>query len=125
MGLTVEIYRFPHGDCTNGGISTGHNRLCIVNIDGPTKPNDGAPAALLVKGNVPGSAKVIPAVEVDGAWVAYDDPNRVGPMFGGNIADSSDSRWNTAVGRITGAWGAPVHIHDRYETQAQYDALSR
>lgn len=38
----------------------------------------------------------------------------VGPMSGGNKAYSSDSRCK----RI-------YHIHDRFETQAQYEALSR
>lgn len=38
----------------------------------------------------------------------------VGPMFGGNLAYSSDSRCRKVY-----------FIHDRFETQQQYDTLSR
>lgn len=41
--------------------------------------------------------------------------NLLGPMFGGQFIYSSDSRFPS---------DQPIHIHDRFETQAQYDRLS-
>ena len=47
---------------------------------------------------------------------------KVGPMFGGNFAYTSDGIWADMLGERT---GRPLPIHDRFETQDQYDALSR
>lgn len=48
-------------------------------------------------------------------------PNKKGiTMDGGNFAYSSDSRFQ----KITGSWN-PIPIHDRVETQEEYDNLSR
>jgi hypothetical protein len=44
---------------------------------------------------------------------------KLGPMMGGNLAYTPDSRWSKAVG----FYGA-VPIHDRYETSQQYKELS-
>lgn len=41
-------------------------------------------------------------------------------VAGGNILYTSDGRWK----KITGC-DYPLTIHDRYETQEQYDILSR
>lgn len=46
--------------------------------------------------------------------------NMVGGMYGGNVLYTSDSRWE----KITKC-DYPLAIHDRYETQEQYEALSR
>lgn len=46
--------------------------------------------------------------------------NMLGGMSGGNLLYSCDSRWS----EITGC-DYPLSIHDRYETQEQYDMLSR
>lgn len=46
--------------------------------------------------------------------------NMLGGMSGGNLLYTSDSRWK----EITGC-DYPLSIHDRYETQEQYDMLSR
>jgi hypothetical protein len=80
---------------------------------------------------VPGSLKLVPAVRVGGEWprtyVAKGSDDLCGPMFGGNYADTSDSRFGEAMERTvkgTRFFGA-VPIHDRYETWAQYESLSR
>jgi hypothetical protein len=114
MGLNVSVYKFPLGDCTLKGISGGDTRdLCLVNVDGPTSPREGVPAAMLVKGNMPGMVKIVPAL--------LDDKQRYSPdprwcMMGGNYAATSDSRFHEAVRKITGgeSYGA-VPIHDRIE----------
>lgn len=106
MGLLVYVYKSSLGDCTNGGITSKANEICITNIDGPFEPSKDCPAALLVEGNVPNSAKIIPAdKKYKNKWL----------MDGGNIADCSDSRFCSAVAKLQNGISSPVAIHDRTE----------
>ena len=114
MGLLVEVFRASeHYDCTNKGISSRADRICLVNVEGPFTPNAQTPAAMLVKGNGPGVVKIVPAVRSEiGEYNA--DPRWC--MMGGNYGSTSDSRFHRAVEAITGhpSYGA-VPIHDRIE----------
>lgn len=115
MGLRVSIYTPSYGECSNGGYSARFNDLTIVNVDGPFNPTAAAPAALLVAGNLPNTARVVPA----------DSPTgMVGPMMGGCYVASCDGRWADAVIALTGTRTGAVALHDRYESQATYNALS-
>lgn len=107
MGLLVSVYRSPGLDCTNGGVSSTADTLCIVNIDGPFEPSDTHPAARLIRSG--GIARIIPEQPGEG----------VGPMFGGHFAATSDSRFSRAVG----FYGA-VPIHDRWESAELNRAMS-
>ena len=118
MGMTVSVYRWGLGECTNGGISARVGSLCVTNVEGPFNPGPALPAVELVQG--PGGK---------GHAILQDPrqrPGMVGPMFGGNYAETSDSRFQEALRKVTGArfYGA-VPIHDRWETPAEYEALSR
>ena len=106
MGLIVNVFRANRADCTNGGISSKFDSLCIVNIDGPFEPSERNPAAILVNGSY-GSKHIRPAKLVAGEWIADRDKWY---MAGGNFAATSDSRFSDAVG----FYGA-VSIHDRTE----------
>lgn len=113
MGLNVSVYKFPLGDCTLNGISKGVLSLCLVNVDGPSSPAFDQPAAMLVKGNMPGLVKIVPAAKHGEDW----RPITGWCMMGGNYAATSDSRFHEAVRKITGgeSYGA-VPIHDRIES---------
>lgn len=114
MGLTVSVYANPQGDCTGGGISSKVIQLCIVNITGPSQPDEDSPAAMMVAGNAPGLVKIVPASynEERNEWSSTPG----WAMMGGNYASTSDSRFHEAVKRFTGhpSYGA-VPIHDRIE----------
>lgn len=126
MGLRVSVYRNRNrhfnAECTNGGISAEALDLCIVNVDGPSEPNDESPAAMLVDWRPFGQeigrrmVKIVAAEKVDGQWRQLEQPTRNGPMFGGNYAGTSDSRFNEAIEKSLGTifYGA-VPIHDRFE----------
>lgn len=105
MGLTVYFYKNPLGDCTNGGVSSKFTEGVVVNVDGPSKPRDDAPAMLLVKGYAPGTVRIVPA-----------DVGTGRSMFGGNYAATSDSRFSEALEKLLGHrfYGA-VAVHDRFE----------
>jgi hypothetical protein len=137
MGLPIDVYRAPdYPDTTNGGVSGTHSRLIVVNVSGPFDPRDDMPAVILVAG--PRGCPIIVPAEYDPETKLWDTlrPGGVGPMHGGNIASSSDSRWHEAVRRlavknlpdgyegIAPAIPTGVAIHDRFETAEQYRALS-
>ena len=115
MGLAVGVFRSSMQDCTRNGISSKATDLCLVNVDGPSMPGCGIPAALLVKGNIEGTVKVVPAIiNGDGEYV----PTKAWVMMGGNFAYTSDSRFYKAVQVLVGAGAASygaVPIHDRIE----------
>jgi hypothetical protein len=119
MGMTVSVFRWDLGDCTNNGVSAVAGSLCVVNVSGPFNPSPALPAVELVEGPGGRGHAIIRPVEAK-------KPGMVGAMFGGNFGYSSDSRFSEAVQKLTGSrhYGA-VAIHDRYETPAEYEALSR
>lgn len=122
MGLRVSVYRDASGaDTTNGGISSEVERLTVVNVEGPFEPNADAPPVMLVKAGRNGDYPVLFRAERrDGDWIVRTRSSVVGPMFGGNYAASSDSRFSRAVGH----YGA-VPIHDRFESPELNEVLSR
>lgn len=104
--IGLSIYKFPLGDCTNGGVSSIADRIYMPCEDGPIHASKVEQEWIL-----------FPEKRGQEYWAlkpAYIPPNMVGPMSGGNLAYCSDSR----VKRV-------YHIHDRFETQETYNALSR
>lgn len=107
--LAVSVYRSPFGDCTNNGISNRFSELLVACPDGPRHfdPSTEIPLNFCMVSYVRGYAHIVPAcVSEDGRVV----PRPGWFMYGGNIADASDSRFRD----MTGA-GYPLHIHDRRE----------
>jgi len=126
MGLHVDVFRSGLGDCTNGGKSKYARSICIVNLTEILgykcdifEASDEYPAFKLVKGNLRGTLKLVPVGD-------EREGKGAGPMMGGNYGATSDSRFNEACEKILGHvfYGA-VPIHDRYETWAMNEALSR
>lgn len=110
MGMVAYIHRSALADCSNGGLSSRAVRVVVVNVSGPFEPTDEMPAVRLVK-----RGKTVHAEPVE----PVADGN-VGYMAGGAFISTSDSRFTEAVG----FYGA-VAFHDRQETPAQYELLSR
>lgn len=113
-GLTLSVLRDAGlGDHTNGGISGTHNRITALHpdLDGPFEPSESAPAMRLEDRGRYGW-RLVPLQRPEGM---------IGPMFGGNYATSCDSRLSRLIGLDKGA----IPIHDRFETPADYDDLSR
>ncbi len=123
MGLILGIYRSSLGDCTNGGITGGSRaNVTVVNVEGPFEPTDDRPAVLLIDGPSAGrwNPTLVPAVLVGDTWIPESRDGVIGPMAGGNFAGTSDSRWNR---RVEGR--GVVSVHDRFESVALYEAMSR
>jgi hypothetical protein len=117
-GIRLSVLKSAMGDTTNGGISATAAFLVLVDDRIPPRDrNDTAsermPAVRLTE-TVPGYQVLVP---VDGR------PGEIGPMAGGNYAVGRYGPTGTVWKALTGTHGA-LPVHDRYETQAQYDALS-
>lgn len=108
MGIRVKVYRDNGPDCSNDGFSAYFNEFTVVNIEGPSEPDNTAPAVLLVDKRETGkpNPKIVPADDYGkGAWL----------MFGGNYAGTGDSRFADALEKLTGVRMSIVKIHDRRE----------
>lgn len=103
MGLHVSIYRSDY-DCKLN-VFYGKKGVTITNVEGPFKPSDEYPAAIIKDGYTAGSKIIVPVDEV---------PDNVFQMMGGTYANSSDSRFSEA----TGTYNA-IPIHDRREVLAR------
>lgn len=127
--LPCSVYRNTEiGDCTNGGASSRWNNLYLC-YDYVTEDDV---LEYCKENNLMHEVERFVQVELR---ILFGKPykniklvfegrqkirNMLGGMSGGNILYTSDSRWK----EITGC-DYPLTIHDRYETQEQYDILSR
>ena len=111
--LTVYVYRTPAlGDCTNKGISSRFNKLLLACPDGPNSFDADLETPLnfckVEKRELQSGVycTIVPATVSRGRIV-----KRPGWwMMGGNLAHSSDCRFNFLTGTFY-----PLAIHDRQE----------
>jgi hypothetical protein len=99
--------------CSNNGISEKYDRLLLVCEEGFIDIDENDLPENLVKvvtRNLFGNE--YKHIE------PYKNATQIGYMAGGSYASSSDSRFR-AISQY------PLSIHDRQETQEQYDQLSR
>lgn len=115
--LPVEVYRSHLGDCTNGGISAKNDTLYLECPEGWYDADPADPRTLRLVECEFSFGTYIHAESYCGKAALFSgDPGKtVGPMMGGNFIWSCDSRFPADY---------PIPLHDRYETQEQYDLLS-
>ena len=112
-GLLCSIFEDKDGhNCSNNGISARCKQVIVV---GPGIPeifeaSEDCPAVKLVRRNLFGK-EYVHAEPVD------QPEGLVGPMAGGAFIYSCDSRFRKLN-------EYPISLHDRFETQAQYNALT-
>lgn len=110
--LRIDVFKNGSYDCTNGGISSKYNELLLVCDEGYIDIDEN---------NLPENLVKIVTRKLFGKEYKYIEPYKsateLGWMSGGNIAYSCDSRFRELS-------DYPLVIHDRQETQAQYDHLS-
>lgn len=111
--LPLYIYKSKHGDCSNGGISSRFNEILLVHDEGFIDIDESNPPENLCK-----------FVEKDYGFTVYKhiEPvakaKGVGWMAGGTLVYTCDSRFR----RMS---EYPLVLHDRTESQKEYDALSK
>lgn len=118
MGLIAHVFRWSLGDCTNGGITGKHDKVCLINVDGPFDPGEQFPAMVLDRGPL-GHPIIRPADE--------NGKPMKGGMFGGNYVACSDSRFGEAIRALfSGQYGnVALPVHDRFETAEEQRLYSR
>jgi hypothetical protein len=109
-GMRAQIYRHGIHDTSNGGLSS---RVAEVTVVGPgipqlVEPTDDAPAVELGDAGLLGNTVARPRANPPAGSTPW--------MSGGAFIFSNDSRF---------PYGDPIRLHDRSESWAQYDALSR
>lgn len=116
--LRILVYKNPlHKNSSNGGITEKYDELLLVCEEGSIEIDESNPPENLV---------VYIEREMGGKNCGYIEPyapcpsGYVGWMSGGSFAGSSDGRFFDMVG-IYGA----VPVHDRAESQKQYEATFR
>lgn len=104
MGLIVSIYRNAGRDTSNDGVTSRHDKVCVINIEGPFDPSPDCPAMELVPhASFRGHCFLRPITAMH-------------TMFGGAFGYTSDSRFSEAVRKLTGVNGSyAIQIHDRIE----------
>ena len=114
--LRISVYKNPsYKGCSNGGITERYDELLLVCDEGYIDIDENNPPENLV---------VFVDRTMGGVKCGYIKPYApcpkgcVGWMAGGSFAESCDSRFSSLVG----FYGA-VAVHDRTETQEQYDAM--
>ena len=114
--LSLDVYaNGRYRRCANGGWTEGHDELYVACAEGPVEVDEDDPA-LFKLGTTLGTVHLRP----------YRDGHGAGPMMGGSYAGTCDSRFSRMVEALTGhPWHGAVAVHDRYETWAQYEILSR
>ena len=110
-------------DPSNGGISGRLDEIEVFSAD----TTNGEIAAWCLKHRVrPSDVCRLNKRMLWGEKHYYIEPvmrpkHTLGPMFGGSFADTSDGTWAEILGETV---GRPIPIHDRFETQEEYDLLS-
>lgn len=118
----VFVYRDSLGDCTNNGATSRHSQMTFF-----WECSKEQALSYCKEYNInPDSALVLIKRELWGEDHSYAAPliwpsDKLGPMFGGNFIYTSDDNFYKMCGLKT---ASPISVHDRFETQAQYDALS-
>ena len=117
--ISVEVFRSGFGDCSNGGVSSKFRSL-LVPCEWGTSPLQRGPYEY-DPDNPPENLCNIERRELFGQVILTLVPaNGKGwHMYGGNKADTSDSRWGELLERVSGnpfyRYNHTLDIHDRYE----------
>lgn len=129
LGMSVDVAIANRGtDCTNGGVSSLPGTFVLF---GRTLPFEGYMSREDAERKgyhvlyLDAGHQGIPIVTADPtpfqlSKVGGDASKLCGPVAGGNYVATTDSRFHEAAG----FYGA-IPLHDRYDTWADADALSR
>lgn len=109
--IPLNIYKH-NGDSSNNGISHRFTEILIEHPDGFIKVDTENPPENWCK---------VVERELFGRTYRHVEPvqapEHLGWMYGGCIVDTSDSRGRDVLGSY------PLHLHDRQETQEQYNLM--
>jgi len=100
----AAVFRNTLGDCTNGGVTATNSTVFIIDEEGQTLKREPDPSLVFRSQDRGGGYMALIPVHVP--------EDKVGPMFGGNLAISDRSH-------------IIYRVHDRFETVEQYADTTR
>lgn len=112
VGVLYTMYGGQISDCTNGGITSKNERVILVPEGVMPPTNSNLPVLKVVRRNIGGRDYL------HAEPLAAPGAGNIGWMAGGNFVYSCDSRYRQWV------CDYPISVHDRSETQMQYNRLS-
>lgn len=123
--LLVDVFydknRFGY-DCTNGGVTSRHTKVTLFfDCSKESAKKHCQENGISFDSALWLNRRILWDEEMPIAVPLEYPKGKVGPMFGGNFIYTSDSRF-PCVGRQL---KLPIPVHDRFETQQEYDVLSR
>jgi len=126
--ISCEVYKWSLGDCTNGGASSKWKSLYLckdyVTDEDVLEYCEEKNCLDEVERFVKVETRFLLGKEYKNIKLVFEGRQKVrhmvGGMSGGNLLYSCDGRWEDFTG-----CPYPLSIHDRYETQEQYEMLSR
>lgn len=121
LGIKLSVLRSALGDCTNGGITAEATNVILIDDRIPESkrhyaPSDRSPGVRLTT-----TARDYHVLVPIDPWIPTGG-RTIGPMAGGSYAVGdygSGELWK----QLTGGQGA-LPVHDRFETEAHYNAMS-
>ena len=124
ISVYVLCERNRNCDCTNGGVTSKRDRFTLF---WDCEKKDAQKYCTENNIDVDSALWLNPRI----IWEEYHpfcEPlvkpaGKIGGMFGGNFVYTSDSRFPSLYGERNCAH-FPIPVHDRFETQEEYDALS-
>ena len=128
----VSVYRHAgYGDCTNGGVSSRHDNFTVFwdcDVDTAIKYCEdnkiNIDEALLIVDRILWGEEhpyAMPLIHPTYIGKDHKEHHKIGPMFGGNFLYTYNGNFYHPKCIST---GIPIPIHDRFETQEEYDTLS-
>lgn len=122
-GFLAFVHHFAGADCTNQGASSrerGVQWVIVEHEDGDLHEVSEHAPAMRIDRNYNVGGRLHLSLEPINPVSAYDAPaaDLCGPMNGGNWIEPTGK-----LAEILDGWGK-IKIHDRYETWAQYHAMS-
>ena len=106
MGLIVYVFKTTT-DCSNDGLSSKFDRLCLVNVEGPSQPSANCPAIMLkkmVNGSHGTHVYAVP-VEKSKSWWQH----------GGSFTKPAVAGIDEALRLMGGIRSVAIQLHDRQE----------
>lgn len=109
--ISANIFKSKFGSCSNHGISEKFDEVLLLHDDGYIDVDlDDPPENLCVI-----ERRVLFGKEADYVRPFAKPEGVAGPMYGGCLVDSSDSRFES---------DHPLKLHDRFETWEEYELYS-
>lgn len=120
--VEANVTYSKHGDCSLGGLTSKHDTIRLL-IDYTPEDLEVIKKIAVEAPDAFDRTAIVNFRKLMGQDAWYIEPlvkpeGKLGGMFGGNTAQSDDPAYIELIGK-------PLKVHDRFETEAEYEMYSR